>query len=79
MRLGRFQRAIVAYLAPYGEDGGHIGATTASPHFRGFLLEDVERAMAAMFRRRLLIRKSSVRIALSPELLKLARTAGTAK
>ena len=63
MRLGKIQRDIVAYLSRCPATGGVICSTTKAEEFRGYELEQVERALAGLLRRRI-IRRESIRYVL---------------
>jgi hypothetical protein len=49
--IGPIQRDVIAYLSRCGENGGHIGSTTKAKEFRGYDLNQVERALAGLIRR----------------------------
>jgi hypothetical protein len=58
--LGSIQRDVVAYLTRCGEDGGAICCNTTAEDFRGYDWEQVERAVTALIRRRI-VRRDGIR------------------
>lgn len=60
MRLGSIQQSIMTYLRRMPPTGGFIGSTCKAEEFRGLDLEQVERALAGLVKRRI-IRKESIR------------------
>lgn len=60
MRLGTVQRNIMAFLSRCGESGAFIGSTTKAEELRGYDLEQVERALTGLLRRRI-IRREGIR------------------
>jgi hypothetical protein len=64
MRLGSIQRDIVAYLSRCPPIGGCICSTTKATEFRGYELEQVERALAGLMRRGI-VRRERIRYILT--------------
>lgn len=64
MRLGPIQQSIVTFLKRCGPNGGCIGVTTRAPEFAGLDLEQVERALQALIRRKI-VRRESIRYILN--------------
>lgn len=57
MRLGSIQRAVVAYLSRCPPTGGVICSTTKAEEFRGYDLNQVERAIDGLLRRSIIRRE----------------------
>jgi hypothetical protein len=60
MRLGKVQRDIVAFLSRCSASGAAICSTTKAEEFRGYDLEQVERALAGLMRRGI-VRREGIR------------------
>ncbi len=54
------QRDVMTYLSRCGSFGGPVCSTTKAPELRGYDLEQVERALAGLLRRKI-IRRESIR------------------
>jgi hypothetical protein len=57
MRLGKIQQDVVSFLARCGEGGGVICSTTRAAEFRGYDLNQVERAISGLLRRSIIRRE----------------------
>lgn len=57
MRIGKIQQDVLLYLARCGEKGGYIGQGTKAQEFQGLTLEQVERAIAGLLRRKIIKRE----------------------
>lgn len=55
MRLGKTQKHIIQYLKDSGGKHVYIGATSGKGCLAGYYLEEVERSLAALVRRKIVI------------------------
>lgn len=67
MRLGKTQKQIVAFLESCGEEGGYVFSAPRSGYLKGHDIEEVERSLAALEKRGIVVKLSSARHALSDE------------
>lgn len=66
MRLGSVQKNVMTYLTRCGDLGGPVSSTTKAEELRGYDLEQVERAVAGLLRRKI-IRREGIRYIVNSE------------